>query len=157
MAALREAAIEHHRAGHVRPRLLECRHELDLQREISTPDEHPMLTSDTQLHLELVQHHLQTLPGTTQSHCTKSGGCCLHFARVLLAPSLYKHYNLQSGGRTHAHGMASQLLCGFIAQQCSVLASFSLTVLFISKAGPRAAGEMMTLSPRGPEGLQTCT
>jgi hypothetical protein len=29
------------------------------------PDEHPMLTSDAQLHLELVQHHLQTLPGTT--------------------------------------------------------------------------------------------
>jgi hypothetical protein len=33
-----------------------------------------MLTSDTQLHLELVQHHLQTLPGTTQSHGTKNGG-----------------------------------------------------------------------------------
>jgi hypothetical protein len=38
-----------------------------------TPDEHPMLTSDAQLHLELVQHHLQTLPGTTQSHSIKSG------------------------------------------------------------------------------------
>jgi hypothetical protein len=37
-----------------------------------------------------------------------------------------------------------------------VLASFSLTVLFIAKAGPQAAGEVMTLSPRGPEGLQTC-
>jgi hypothetical protein len=49
-------------------------YELALRRGIPTPDEHPMLTSDAQLHLELVQHHLQTLPGTTQSHGTKSGG-----------------------------------------------------------------------------------
>jgi hypothetical protein len=60
---------------------------------------------------------------------------------------------LRSGGQTNAHGMASQLPCGFIAQQCLVLASFSLTVLFIAKAGPWAAGEVMTLPPRGPEGL----
>jgi hypothetical protein len=33
-----------------------------------------MLTSDVQLHLELLQHHLQTLPGTTQRQGTKSGG-----------------------------------------------------------------------------------
>jgi hypothetical protein len=33
---------------------------------------------------------------------------------------------LQSGGRTHAHGMTGMLHCGFIAQLCSVLASFSL-------------------------------
>jgi hypothetical protein len=45
--------------------------------------------------------------------------------------------------------MASQLPCGFISQQCSVLASSSLTVLFIADAAPRAAGEVMTLSPRG--------
>jgi hypothetical protein len=36
----------------------------------------------------------------------------------------------------------------FIAQQCSVLASSSLMVLFIARARPRAAGEVMTLSPR---------
>jgi hypothetical protein len=45
--------------------------------------------------------------------------------------------------------MASQLPCGFTAQQCLVLASSSLTVLFIDDAAPRAAGEVMTLSPRG--------
>jgi hypothetical protein len=81
--------------------------------------------------------------------------CCLHFARVLLAPSFYKHNILKFGGWTHAHGMAWILSCGFIAQQCLVLASFSLTVLFIAKARPWEAGEVMTLSPHGPEGLQT--
>jgi hypothetical protein len=49
--------------------------------------------------------------------------------------------------------MAGTLLCGFIARQCLVLASFILTVLFIAKVGPWAAGEVMTLSPRGLEGL----
>jgi hypothetical protein len=44
--------------------------------------------------------------------------------------------------------MALQLLCGFIAQQCSVLASFSLTVLFIADAATQAAGGVMTLLPR---------
>jgi hypothetical protein len=44
--------------------------------------------------------------------------------------------------------MASQLLCGFIAQQCSALASPNLTVLFIVDAVPQAAGVVMTLSPR---------
>jgi hypothetical protein len=68
--------------------------------------------------------------------------------RVLLAPSFYKAKTLQSGERMHAHGMAGFLLCSFIAQQCSVLAIFSITVLFIAKAVPRAAGEVMTLSPR---------
>jgi hypothetical protein len=43
--------------------------------------------------------------------------------------------------------MASQLPGGFIAQQCSVLASSNLTVLFIAKAAPQAASEVMTLSP----------
>jgi hypothetical protein len=33
------------------------------------------------------------------------------------------------------------LLCSLIAQQCLVLATFSVTVLFIAKAAPRAAGE----------------
>jgi hypothetical protein len=55
---------------------------------------------------------------------------------VLLAPSFYKHKNLQSDGRTHAHGMVGLLLCSFIAQQCSVLAFFSFTMLFIAKAAP---------------------
>jgi hypothetical protein len=45
--------------------------------------------------------------------------------------------------------MASQLPYGFIAQQCSVLDSFSLTVLFTADTAPLAAGEVMTLSPRG--------
>jgi hypothetical protein len=45
--------------------------------------------------------------------------------------------------------MASQLPCGFIAQKCLVLASSSLTVLFIADAVLQAAGEVMTLSPRG--------
>jgi hypothetical protein len=75
--------------------------------------------------------------------------CCLHLARILLASSVYKYTALHSGGRSHAHGMASQLPCGFIAQQCSALASSSLTVLFIADAALRAAGEVMTLSPRG--------
>jgi hypothetical protein len=67
MAALWETVVGRaHVAGHARPRLLECRYELALRRGIPTPDEHPMLTSDVQLHLELVQHHLQTLPSTTQ-------------------------------------------------------------------------------------------
>jgi hypothetical protein len=83
-------------------------------------------------------------------------GCCLHFARVLLAPSFYKHNLLQSDGRTHALGMTPILPCGFIAQQCLVLASLRLTVLFIAKTGPRAVGEVMTLSPCGLEILQTC-
>jgi hypothetical protein len=67
--------------------------------------------------------------------------CCLHFARVLLAPSFYKHNILQSGGRTHAHDMVSKIPCGFIAEQCSVLASFSITTLFIAKVRPRVAGK----------------
>jgi hypothetical protein len=33
---------------------------------------------------------------------------------------------LQSGGRTHAHGMVGMLQCGFIAQRRSELALFSL-------------------------------
>jgi hypothetical protein len=73
---------------------------------------------------------------------------------VLLVVSFCKHNNLQfciirSGGRLHAHGIASELPCGFIAQQCSMLASFSFTVLFIANTAPRAAGEVLTLSPRG--------
>jgi hypothetical protein len=44
--------------------------------------------------------------------------------------------------------MASKLPCGFIAQQCLALASFSLTVLFIADTVPRAAGEVMTLLSR---------
>jgi hypothetical protein len=44
--------------------------------------------------------------------------------------------------------MIGVLHCGFIAQLCSMLAFFSFTVLFIAKAAPRAAGEVMTLSPR---------
>jgi hypothetical protein len=44
--------------------------------------------------------------------------------------------------------MAEELPCGFIAQQCSVLAFFSFTVLFIADAAPCAVGELMTLSPR---------
>jgi hypothetical protein len=40
--------------------------------------------------------------------------------------------------------MASELPYDVIAQQCSVLASFIFTVLFIADAAPRAAGEVMT-------------
>jgi hypothetical protein len=46
--------------------------------------------------------------------------------------------------------MVGTLLCNFIDQQCLVLASFSFKVLFIANAVPRAAGEVMTLSPRDP-------
>jgi hypothetical protein len=53
-------------------------------------------------------------------------------------------------GRTHAHGMVGLLLYSFIAQQCSVLAFFNLTVLFIARVKPWVVGEVMTLSPRGP-------
>jgi hypothetical protein len=82
--------------------------------------------------------------------------CCLHFARILLAPSIYKNTALHSGGRSHAHGTASQLLCGFIAQQCSVLAYFSLTSLFIADAMPQVAGEVMTLLPRDNGAYSLC-
>jgi hypothetical protein len=95
-------------------------------------------------------------PNSTGYHAEtkyKEWGCFLHFVRVLLAPSFYKCNTLQSGGRTHAHGMVGLLLSSFIAQQCSVLACFSLTVLFIARARPWAAGEVMTLLPRGP---RTC-
>jgi hypothetical protein len=52
----------------------ECRYEHALRRGIPTPSEHSMLTSDVLLQLKLVQHHLQTLPGTTKRQDTKSGG-----------------------------------------------------------------------------------
>jgi hypothetical protein len=71
-------------------------------------------------------------------------------SRFHLAPSFYKHKTLQSGGQTHAHGMVGTLLCSLIAQQCSMLASFSFTVLFIVGAEPWAVGEVMTMSPRDP-------
>jgi hypothetical protein len=68
--------------------------------------------------------------------------------RILLASNIYKNTTLHSGGGPHAHSMAKELPCGFIAQQCSVLASFSFTVLFIADAAPWAVGGLMTLSPR---------
>jgi hypothetical protein len=80
----------------------------------------------------------------------------LHALRVLLASSMYKNTALHSGGWSHAHGMASQLPCGFIAQQCLALASPNLTVLFIADAAPRAAGEVMTLSPHDEETCNLC-
>jgi hypothetical protein len=46
--------------------------------------------------------------------------------------------------------MVGTLLSSFIAQQCSVLASLSFTVLFIAGAEPWAVGGVMALSPRGP-------
>jgi hypothetical protein len=52
--------------------------------------------------------------------------------------------------------MVGLLPCDFIAQQCSVLASSCLTVLFIAETRPRVGGEVMILSPRGQEGLQRC-
>jgi hypothetical protein len=51
---------------------------------------------------------------------------------------LQKYKTLQSGGRTHAHGMVGLLIYSLIAQQCSVLAIFSFMVLFI--AGAKALG-----------------
>jgi hypothetical protein len=72
------------------------------------------------------------------------------FRECSSSSSFYKRDTLQSSGRTHAHGMVGLLLCRSIARQCSVLASFSLTVLFIAKAEPWAAGKVMTLSPHGP-------
>jgi hypothetical protein len=68
----------------------------------------------------------------------------------LLVPSFYKHNTLQYGGRTHAHGIVGSLFCRFIAQQCSVLALFSFTVLFIAGAKPWVVGEVMTLLPCDP-------
>jgi hypothetical protein len=53
--------------------------------------------------------------------------------------------------------MTEELPCSFIAQQCSVLATFSFTVLFIADAAPRAASEVMTLSPRDVETCSLCT
>jgi hypothetical protein len=99
-------------------------------------------------------------PNSTWYHAEagyKEWGCCLHFARFLLAPSFYKRNTLQSGGRIHAHGMVGLLLCSFIAQQCSVLASFSLTVLFIARATPWADGEVMTCHHAVPGPADMCT
>jgi hypothetical protein len=76
--------------------------------------------------------------------------------RILLASSIYKNTALHSGGRSHAHGMTSQLPCGFIAQQCSALSSPNLTVLFIADAVSWAAGEVMALSPRDEETCSLC-
>jgi hypothetical protein len=42
--------------------------------------------------------------------------------------------------------MVGALLCGFIAQQYSVLASYSLMVLFIARARPCAACEVITVT-----------
>jgi hypothetical protein len=50
----------------------------------------------------------------------------------------------------HAHSMVGTLFYNFIAQQCSVLSSFSFTVLFIARAEPWAVGEVMMLLPRDP-------
>jgi hypothetical protein len=69
--------------------------------------------------------------------------------RILLAPSIYKNKALQSGGRTHAHGMLRILHCGFIAQRRSELSSLKVqSVLFIAEAVPWATSKVMTLSPR---------
>jgi hypothetical protein len=46
--------------------------------------------------------------------------------------------------------MVGLLLYSFIAQQGSMLASFSFMVLFIVGAKLWAVGEVMTLSPHGP-------
>jgi hypothetical protein len=54
-------------------------------------------------------------PNSTWYHAEtryKEWGCCLHFGRVLLAPSFYKRNTLQSGGRTHAH-QSSNPTCPF--------------------------------------------
>jgi hypothetical protein len=55
-------------------------HELALRCGALALDEHPMLNSDVQLHLEFVHHHLQTLSGTTQRHGTKNG-CAAYISR----------------------------------------------------------------------------
>jgi hypothetical protein len=52
--------------------------------------------------------------------------------------------------------MALQLLCGFIAQQSSVLASFILTVLFIADATTQVASEVMILLPRDNGACSLC-
>jgi hypothetical protein len=119
-------------------RTMECNHEVALRRGPQAFDEHLMLTKDLQVHLGPLHHHLQTLLDSLMRHGTKSecAACCLHFTRVLLAPRFYKPCILKSSGRTHAHGMASILPCGFIAQQCLVLASLSLIALFIAQARP---------------------
>jgi hypothetical protein len=69
-----------HVAGHALSRTLEWRHELALRHGVPTPDEHPMLTSDIQLHLEPLQHHLQTLLDTLQRQGTNSG-CAAHISQ----------------------------------------------------------------------------
>jgi hypothetical protein len=69
-----------HVAGHALSQTLEWRHKLALRRGAPASEEHPMLTSDTQLHLKLVQHHLQILPDTTQSHGTKNA-CATYTSR----------------------------------------------------------------------------
>jgi hypothetical protein len=64
--------------------------------------------------------------------------CSRQFGRPpqRLRSSSSKHLRLCilcSSGRSHAHAMSKILICDFIAQQCSVLASFSLMVLFIAR------------------------
>jgi hypothetical protein len=52
---------------------LECRYELALRRGTPSSSEHPMLTREVLLHLQLVQCHLQTLPDTPQRQGTENG------------------------------------------------------------------------------------
>jgi hypothetical protein len=62
---------------------------------------------------------------------------------------IYKNKALQSGGRTHAHGMVRISHYCIIAQWRSELAPPSTSkVLFIGDVAQRVAGEVMTLSPR---------
>jgi hypothetical protein len=73
MATLRRQLSDDAQPKACLDRLLECRYELALRHGIPTPGEHTMVSSDVLLHLQLVQHHLQTLPGTTQRQGTKCG------------------------------------------------------------------------------------
>jgi hypothetical protein len=52
---------------------MECIHELAFRREVQASDEHLMLTNDLQLHLEPLQHHLQTLLSSSLKHSTRVG------------------------------------------------------------------------------------
>jgi hypothetical protein len=62
-----------HVARHALSRTMEWRHELALRCGAPASDEHLMLTSDVKLHLEPLQHHLQTLLDTSQRYDTKNG------------------------------------------------------------------------------------
>jgi hypothetical protein len=85
---------------------MECSHELALRCGIPSPSEAP----DAHQRRPAIPLGRTASPPNSTLYPVEAGRrewrCCLHFTRILLAPSLYKNKTPQSSGRTHApwHG-----------------------------------------------------